>query len=119
MTRNVYDAPLVARSWPFQSVSTPPIAPKSPTSHTADAISVHSWPSTDWFDQDPAMSSRIRRRLAGALVIVSAIAWPVTQLTVAKDEPSFILGLSWFAITLTALDIWATTDVRANDDEED
>lgn len=50
------------------------------------------------------------------MVIVSLVAWPVTQLTVARDEPPFTL--SWFAITLTALDIWATTDVRASDADE-
>lgn len=52
------------------------------------------------------------------MVVMSAIAWPLTQLTVASGEPPFVLGLSWFAITLTALDIWATTDVRAEEEGE-
>lgn len=59
------------------------------------------------------MSPRLRKRAAGVLAIVATVAWPVTQFTVARDEPPFTLGLSWFAITLTALDIWLTTDVRA------
>jgi len=52
------------------------------------------------------------------MVIVSLIGWPLSALTFAKDEPQFILGLSWLAITLTAADIWATTDVRAEQEDE-
>lgn len=37
----------------------------------------------------------------------------------AKDEPDFVLSLSWLAITLTALDIIETTDVRVNQEEDD
>lgn len=50
------------------------------------------------------------------MAVTATVAWPVTQLTVARDEPPFTLGLSWFAIVLTAVDIWATTDVRANEE---
>lgn len=60
-----------------------------------------------------------RRRAAGVLALGSTIAWPATQLTVARHEPPFVLALSWFAITLTALDIWATTDVRAETEPTD
>lgn len=63
------------------------------------------------------MTPAARKRIAGIMVIASAIAWPVTQLTVARSEPPFTLGLSWFAITLTALDVFLTADVRAQDDE--
>ena len=59
------------------------------------------------------MTPRARRRIAGTLAVGSTIGWPITQLTVARDEPPFTLGLSWFAIVLTAVDIWLTTDVRA------
>jgi hypothetical protein len=59
------------------------------------------------------MSPRLRKRVAGIMAITATIAWPVTQFTVARDEPPFTLGLSWFAIILTAVDILATTDVRA------
>jgi len=52
------------------------------------------------------------------LVAVSLIGWPVTALTVARGEPQFILALSWLAITLTAVDVAATTDVRAEVDDE-
>ncbi len=59
------------------------------------------------------MSPRWRRRAAGLLVVVTVCGWPITALTVAKDEPQFVLGLSWMALTLTGLDILATSDVRA------
>lgn len=60
------------------------------------------------------------RRVAAAktLVVVSLIGWPVTALTVARAEPQFVLALSWLAITLTAVDVWLTTDVRAVQDED-
>jgi hypothetical protein len=61
---------------------------------------------------------RFRRCLAIALLIGSLIGWPVSALTWAADEPQFILGLSWLALTLTALDILATTDVRVQDEEK-
>lgn len=63
---------------------------------------------------------RLRRLGAFALLLGSLIGWPVSALTVARHEPQFILGLSWLAITLTALDLLATTDVRTtteNDEE--
>jgi hypothetical protein len=39
-------------------------------------------------------------------------------MTVFREEPQGILGLSWLAIILTMLDIFLTTDVRAHDDDE-
>lgn len=33
----------------------------------------------------------------------------------AKDEPPFVLSLSWLAITLTALDILFTAQVKEED----
>jgi hypothetical protein len=65
---------------------------------------------------------RLRRRLAFWIVIVSLIAWPATALTLARHEPQFVLGLSWFAITLTAVDVLSTSDVRVEvepDDQEE
>jgi hypothetical protein len=63
------------------------------------------------------VSPKWRRRAALVLLVASLIGWPLTALTVAKDEPQFILGLSWLAITLTCADIAATTDVRTEQDE--
>jgi hypothetical protein len=65
-----------------------------------------------------AMSPKWRRLAALALVVITLIGWPLSALTWAKDEPQFILGLSWLAITLTAVDVAATTDVRAEQDDD-
>ena len=64
------------------------------------------------------VSPRWRRRAALALVAITLVAWPISALTWARDEPQFILGLSWLAITLTAVDVAATTDVRTEQDED-
>ena len=65
------------------------------------------------------MDPRWRRRIAAVFVVASLIGWPLSALTLARDEPQFVLGLSFLAITLTAADIWATTDVRAEQEQED
>ena len=64
------------------------------------------------------MTPRARRNGALVLLAVSLIGWPVSALWLATSEPQFVLGLSWLALTLTALDIAATTDVRAEQDED-
>ena len=65
------------------------------------------------------MTPRWRVRAAWALLVVCLIAWPVTALTVAREEPQFILGLSWTALILTSLDIISTSDVRKEQEGED
>jgi hypothetical protein len=55
---------------------------------------------------------KVRARIARWAACVSVVAWPVTQFTVARHEPPFVLGLSWLAIILTLGDLSATTDVR-------
>lgn len=59
-----------------------------------------------------------RVRLAWVLLAASLVGWPLSALTVAQGEPPVVLGLSWLAITLTALDILSTQDVRKNQDGE-
>jgi uncharacterized membrane protein YphA (DoxX/SURF4 family) len=63
------------------------------------------------------MSPKWRRLAALVLVVITLIGWPLSALTWAREEPQFVLGLSWLAITLTCLDIAATTDVRAEQDD--
>lgn len=53
-----------------------------------------------------------RVRAAWTLLALSLVGWPLSAFTWAKDEPQFILGLSWLAITLTCLDVVFTADVR-------
>lgn len=52
-------------------------------------------------------------------MVLSAIAWPFTSVTVFRDEPQGVLALSWLAIMLTGLDILSTQDVRKNQDDDD
>lgn len=55
---------------------------------------------------------RARTAAAWALLIGSCIGWPLTQATIAQDEPPFTLGLSWLAIILTAADLLSTSQVH-------
>lgn len=60
------------------------------------------------------MSPRMRRYrtwAAWVLLIGSIIGWPVSALTVFRDEPQGILGLSWLAIVLTATDLLTSSQV--------
>lgn len=45
--------------------------------------------------------------LAGAVV-----GWPLTQLTIARNEPPFVLGLSWLAILIGAWGNLLTATVK-------
>lgn len=65
------------------------------------------------------MTPRWRRRAALVLLAVCLVGWPVSALWWARDEPPFVLGLSWLALVLTAVDIAATTDVRAAHDDQE
>lgn len=58
------------------------------------------------------MGQRLEVLMAWTLLIGSLIGWPLTAFTVAKDEPQFILGLSWLAITLTATDLLKSSRVH-------
>ena len=51
------------------------------------------------------------------LLVVSVVAWPVTAYTVAKDEPPFILGLSWFAIIYAAANTLLTAYTKRSAEE--
>lgn len=55
---------------------------------------------------------RARTVAAWVLLVGSIIGWPLTQATIAADEPPFTLGLSWLAIVLTAADLLSTSQVH-------
>lgn len=61
---------------------------------------------------------RARTFLAWALIAGGIVGWPLSALTVAKDEPQFVLGLSWMAIILTALDLLTSSQVHEDQDTE-
>ena len=58
------------------------------------------------------MSPRAQLIFAWVLLIGSLIGWPLSQLTLARSEPPFVLGLSWFAIVLGAWNTIVTTQVN-------
>lgn len=60
-----------------------------------------------------------RARVIGSWVLLggSVIGWPLSALTVAADEPPFILGLSWLAIILTSLDLLTSSQVHQEQGE--
>jgi hypothetical protein len=64
------------------------------------------------------VSPKVRLYAAWALLVSTLILWPVSCQTFAKDEPPAVLSLSWLAITLTALDIISTQDVRKKQEGE-
>lgn len=64
------------------------------------------------------MLPRLEVGLAWTLLVGSLIGWPLSALLWAKDEPQFVLGLSWLAITLTALDLLKTSRVHRDQDDD-
>lgn len=68
------------------------------------------------------MSPSQRRRAAALLLVVSVlIGWPASWFLPNIGSPWFervLLWISFLAITFTCADVLATTDVRAETDEE-
>lgn len=62
-------------------------------------------------------STRIIIVASWALFVISLVGWPLSQLTVAKDEPPFILGLSWFAILYAAANTLLTAYTKRSAEE--
>lgn len=60
---------------------------------------------------------RIRVILAWTLLAGSIIGWPLSALTVAKNEPPFILGLSWLAIILASAELLTSSQVHEEQGE--
>lgn len=55
---------------------------------------------------------RARTVLAWLLLIGSIVGWPLSALWWARDEPRFVLGLSWLAIIMTSADLLTTSQVH-------
>lgn len=63
---------------------------------------------------------RTRTRIALWALGFSFVGWPVAALTIARDEPQFVLGLSFLAITFTAWDILTSSQIyEENNGSED
>jgi hypothetical protein len=55
---------------------------------------------------------RIRTIAAWVLLCGATIGWPVSILTFARDEPPFILSLSWLAIVIEAASLLTASQVH-------
>lgn len=66
-----------------------------------------------------ARGKRLKVLIAFWTVPATLFAWALSAFTWAKDEPQFVLGLSWLAITLTAVDILTTAQVHEESDNGD
>lgn len=55
---------------------------------------------------------KFRIILAWTLLTGSLIGWPCSVFWWAKDEPVFVLSLSWIALAMTAVDILFTAEVK-------
>lgn len=64
------------------------------------------------------MSPKARFRFAVFLLVLSVVGWPISAMTFAREEPPTVLGLSWMAITITALDVLFTSDVRKEQEQD-
>lgn len=56
---------------------------------------------------------------AWTLLISSVIGWPASALTLARDEPQFVLGLSWMAIVIEAANLLTSSQVHEEQAEDD
>lgn len=68
---------------------------------------------------DRLRDPHLRARGAVILLCLTLVGWPATHVLIVVTKPPeaswvfhLLLALSWLALTLTCLDIAATTDVR-------
>lgn len=62
---------------------------------------------------------RARTIVAWVLLVGSVIGWPVSAVTVARDEPAFILGLSWLAIIVSSAELLTASQVHEEQGKDD
>lgn len=62
---------------------------------------------------------RIEVGAAWALLVGSLIGWPLSLIWWAKNEPPFVLSLSWLALVLTAMDLLKTSRVHRDQEDDD
>jgi hypothetical protein len=63
------------------------------------------------------LANRVLVGFAWLCLVCSILGWPVSALTVARDEPPFVLGLSWFAIIQGSFIFLVQAYVKKNQDE--
>lgn len=67
---------------------------------------------------DRETADRFLLWFAIATFAVSVIGWPLSQATVASDEPPFTLGLSWFAVVQGSLVFIVSALIRKDGNED-
>lgn len=58
-------------------------------------------------------------QFALVLLVVATLGWPISAVTFARNEPPTVLGLSWLAISITALDVLFTSRVHETQKDSD
>lgn len=62
--------------------------------------------------------NRARTIAAWVLLVGAVVGWPLSMLTVARDEPPFVLSLSWLAIVIEAASLLTASQVREGQDDK-
>lgn len=62
--------------------------------------------------QADRLIGRARTVAAWVLLVGSLIGWPVSMATVARDEPPFVLSLSWLAIVIEAASLLTSSQIH-------
>lgn len=57
-------------------------------------------------------SPRAQLIIGWGLLLVSLVGWPASAVTLAREEPPFILGLSWGALFLNAWGIIVSCQIN-------
>jgi hypothetical protein len=63
------------------------------------------------------LANKILITFAWVCLVVSVLGWPASALTFAKDEPPFVLGLSWFAIIQGSFIFLVQSYIKRSQDE--
>jgi hypothetical protein len=74
--------------------------------------------SADLQDSGEAAVNRARTIAAWVLLVGSAIGWPVSAMTVFRNEPQGVLGLSWGSIILQAAELLTSSQLHEKQDTD-
>lgn len=61
---------------------------------------------------------RLRTVAAWILLTGSLLGWPISMLTWARDEPPFVLGLSWLAIVIESASLLTGSQIHESQDDD-
>lgn len=64
------------------------------------------------------MARKLRTIAAWVLLCGALIGWPLSALTLARNEPPFVLGLSWLAIIIESASLLTSSQVHEEQGQE-